>query len=152
MAPARGCRAHGALHRAPPNEKMNTRVTQITTRRSRFLVAALEPGLPVVASMAYREFTDSEGLSWRVWTTVPSAGTHLRGGFEHGWLTFETRIGDSTRLRRLVPIPRDWESADEDRLELLCKAADEVMRHSRPSGGVTARGSLRDDRPHREAD
>src|SRR6185503_20773293 len=106
-------------------------VTQLTTGTSRATDALLEPGLPLAFGMAYREFVDSDGLSWRVWTTVPSAGTHLRGGFEHGWLTFETTSGGATRLRRLVPVPRDWESADEARLELMCKADDEVSRFTR---------------------
>jgi len=107
-------------------------VTQLTTGTSRATAALLEPGLPLASGMAYREFVDSDGLSWRVWTTVPSAGTHLRGGFEHGWLTFETTSGGATRLRRLVPVPRDWETAEDARLELMCKAADEVSRFTRP--------------------
>lgn len=81
--------------------------------------------------MAYREFVDSTGLSWRVWSTVPSAGSRLRGGFDRGWLTFERTTGDkASPLRRLCPIPADWETAAEDRLELLCRSADEVTRPS----------------------
>lgn len=106
-------------------------VTHVTTGTSRATKALLESGLPLAFGMAYREFVDSDGLSWRVWTTVPSAGTHLRGGFEHGWLTFESTSGGATRLRRLVPVPRDWESVDNSRLELMCKAADEVSRFTR---------------------
>ena len=106
-------------------------VTHVTTGTSRATKALLESGLPLAFGMAYREFVDTDGLSWRVWTTVPSAGTHLRGGFEHGWLTFETTSGGATRLRRLVPVPRDWESVDDARLELMCKAADEVSRFTR---------------------
>jgi hypothetical protein len=79
--------------------------------------------------MAYREFVDSEGISWRVWSTVPLAGTRLRGGFDQGWLTFErTGSNASSNLRRLVPIPADWETAPDDRLEVMCRAADEVAR------------------------
>jgi hypothetical protein len=78
--------------------------------------------------MAYREFVDSKGVSWRVWSTVPMAGTRLRGGFDQGWLTFESTSSDETVLRRLVPIPEDWESAPDDRLELMCRSADEVVR------------------------
>jgi hypothetical protein len=79
--------------------------------------------------MAYREFVDTNGQSWRVWSTVPSMGSRLRGGFDQGWLTFERTNGDSTQpLRRLVPIPPDWESAPEDRLELMCRTAEEVAR------------------------
>jgi hypothetical protein len=78
--------------------------------------------------MAYREFTDSSGVAWRVWSTVPIAGSRLRGGFDQGWLTFESTNSGETVLRRLVPIPRDWESVPEDRLELMCRSADEVAR------------------------
>ena len=79
--------------------------------------------------MAYREFVDNDGQSWRAWSTVPSTGSRLRGGFDQGWLTFERISGDrSLPLRRLVPIPADWESAPDDRLELLCRSADEVAR------------------------
>jgi hypothetical protein len=79
--------------------------------------------------MAYREFLDSKGQSWRAWSTVPSMGTRLRGGFDQGWLTFECISADkSAPLRRLVPIPGDWETASEERLELMCRSADEVAR------------------------
>src|SRR5689334_12348767 len=79
--------------------------------------------------MAYREFVDSTGQSWRAWSTVPSAGSRLRGGFDQGWLTFERTTGDNTEpLRRLVPIPQDWETASDERLELLCRTAEEVSR------------------------
>ena len=79
--------------------------------------------------MAYREFVDSSGESWRVWSTVPSTGSRLRGGFDQGWLTFERINADrSLPLRRLVPIPADWESASDERLDLMCRSADEVAR------------------------
>ncbi len=48
----------------------------------------------------------------------------LSGGFERGWLTFECQ----DRLRRLAPIPDGWERCAVERLELLCKAAEEVTR------------------------
>lgn len=78
--------------------------------------------------MAYREFIDSKGVSWRVWSTVPMAGTRLRGGFDQGWLTFESTNSNETILRRLVPLPAEWESADDQRLELMCRSAEEVVR------------------------
>lgn len=80
--------------------------------------------------MAYREFLDSKGVSWRVWSTIPSAATRLGGGFDQGWLTFERtsppKEAKAFPLRRLVPIPRDWEEASDNRLELLCRSAEEV--------------------------
>lgn len=56
------------------------------------------------------------------------AGTRLRGGFDQGWLTFECTNCPQPILRRLVPIPGDWESMPEERLEVMCKAAEEVPR------------------------
>ena len=93
--------------------------------------------------MAYREFVDGSGQSWRVWSTVPSTGSRLRGGFGQGWLTFERINADNTLpLRRLVPIPADWESAAEGQLELLCREAEEVARpragQSRPESSEAA--------------
>jgi hypothetical protein len=86
----------------------------------------------LVSGMAYREFVDSNGVSWRVWSTVPSAGSRLRGGFDQGWLTFERTTAESSTtpapLRRLVPIPADWETAHEGRLDVMCQSADEVAR------------------------
>lgn len=64
-----------------------------------------------------------------MWSTVPSTGSRLRGGFDQGWLTFERTNADrSLPLRRLVPIPAEWETAPEDRLELMCRSAEEVTR------------------------
>jgi hypothetical protein len=86
-----------------------------------------------VSGMAYREFVDSNGVSWRVWSTVPSAGTRLHGGFDQGWLTFERTSPESAGtapLRRLCPIPADWEGAAESRLDLMCRSAEEVNRPS----------------------
>ena len=84
--------------------------------------------------MAYREFTDSKGDAWRVWSTVPMAGSRLRNGFDQGWLTFEGTTSGETVLRRLVPIPADWESASNERLELMCRSAEKVARPTPPSG------------------
>lgn len=74
--------------------------------------------------MAQREFTDSKGTRWLVWSTTPSQGSVLDGEMQKGWLTFES---DGER-RRLVPIPRDWERAESDRMELYCRAAQAVTR------------------------
>ena len=105
---------------------------------SRGVYDAMESGLPLGPGMAYREFLDSKGVSWRVWSTIPSAATRLGGGFDQGWLTFErTSPPNAARafpLRRLVPIPPDGEEVSDNRLELLCRSAEEV-----PRGQVRAR-------------
>jgi hypothetical protein len=74
--------------------------------------------------MAQREFTDTKGTSWLVWSTTPTTGSVLAGDMQNGWLTFES---DGER-RRLVPIPRDWENAAPERMELYCRAALPVTR------------------------
>lgn len=76
--------------------------------------------------MAYREFTDSQGSVWRVWSTVPSSATGLSGGFARGWLTFNS----GERLRRLAPIPSEWETLPRERLEMLCAVAQDVARRT----------------------
>ena len=80
--------------------------------------------------MAYREFVDSKGVSWRVWSTIPTPVSRLGGGFDQGWLTFQRTSPENPAkafpLRRLVPIPGDWEGASPNRLELLCLSAEEV--------------------------
>jgi hypothetical protein len=80
-------------------------------------------------SMPILEFVDSNGVAWRVWNTVPTTRTSRSGELERGWLTFESAAG----LRRLAPIPPNWEVATLDRLELMCRAASEVPRRTRDS-------------------
>ena len=79
--------------------------------------------------MATRDFRDGNGTNWRVWSTVPISGAVINAGFEKGWLTFESASG---ALRRLAPVPSGWEDAPDDRLDLLCRAATEVPRHTGP--------------------
>ena len=74
--------------------------------------------------MAQREFTDSKGTRWLVWSTTPSQGSVLVSDMQNGWLTFECE----TERRRLVPVPRDWELAAPERMELYCRAAQPVTR------------------------
>lgn len=70
--------------------------------------------------MAFKEFRDAAGISWRVWATYPTVGKIYSSGFEKGWLTFESHLG----RRRLAPIPGRWETMEEDKLRLLLKAAE----------------------------
>jgi len=78
--------------------------------------------------MPSREFMDSHGVAWRVWSTVPSGSSVRVTKFATGWLTFES----ASSLRRLAPLPPNWETAPMDRLELMCRAAAEVPRHTGP--------------------
>ena len=82
--------------------------------------------------MPLREFKDEAGRPWQAWDTYPAGNTSGRGSalgrymaqqpenagvqptsvrqrFEAGWLTFQS----GKERRRLVPIPTDWEDADE---------------------------------------
>jgi hypothetical protein len=76
--------------------------------------------------MAIRDFTDSAGIDWRVWSTTPRAGAVYEESHKAGWLTFES----ATTRKRLAPIPRGWEEASPERLDLMCRAAEIVRRTS----------------------
>jgi hypothetical protein len=82
--------------------------------------------------MGYREFIDSVGVVWKVWNTVPLAGAVLAGEMQNGWLTFESM---TCSLRRLAPVPDDWQLLSAEKLEALCtKAA--AVRPATLSGEV----------------
>ena len=84
--------------------------------------------------MASKVFQDANGESWRVWNTVPVTGAVINPGFEKGWLTFESASG---LLRRLAPVPAGWEELSPERLDLLCRAATNVPRHTGPFRRIT---------------
>lgn len=73
--------------------------------------------------MSYREFTDREGRTWRAWDTYPQSRSIVTAAFAQGWLCFESEAGK----RRLTPIPHSWEEMPPERLDLLLRAADEVV-------------------------
>jgi hypothetical protein len=89
------------------------------------------------ATVALREFVGDDGKEWQVWDTRPAASspnaimpapylvgeiTRISKKRERGWLTF---TADADR-RRLSPIPKDWETADEASLRTMLAAADPV--------------------------
>jgi hypothetical protein len=74
--------------------------------------------------MAHRDFTDSKGIHWLVWSTTPSSSSVLATDMKQGWLTFESE----SERRRLLPVPRDWEEASPERMELYLRAAQTVTR------------------------
>lgn len=61
-----------------------------------------------------------------MWDTTPRAGAFYDEALRGGWLTFETH---GVR-KRLAPIPRGWEEASLERLDLMCRAAEVVRRAS----------------------
>lgn len=87
--------------------------------------------LPDDAHMASREFTDSEGVVWRVWDVTPAHLHPITKSEEYmepyagGWLTFESPF----EKRRLVaPYPSRWGAYDLQQLEMLCRAAQPVTK------------------------
>lgn len=78
--------------------------------------------------MASRDFIDSRGRAWRVWSTMPWRANAVMGAAADGWLSFESE----GELRRLVPAPKHWEDASPERLELMCRVAEAVERRTGP--------------------
>jgi hypothetical protein len=96
--------------------------------------------------MAHREFTDTFGRNWNVWSVVPERaerrrrdGAAVRGAerrhgkskefrvplaeqWVDGWLAFETK-GEK---RRLAPIPDDWEAATDEQLHRMLERAEQI--------------------------
>lgn len=100
--------------------------------------------------MAHREFRDSKGRQWVVWSVQPeyaerrnaaASAAHrgaerrknaeyrvpLSGDFSHGWLCFE-RKGEK---RRLSPFPANWADMSDAELGALCATAAKVQHGTR---------------------
>lgn len=73
--------------------------------------------------MAYREFTDREGRTWRAWDTYPQIRSIVTAPYAAGWLCFESQEGK----RRLTPIPEGWDELPQERLCMLLRTADQVV-------------------------
>ena len=77
--------------------------------------------------MATRSFTDSAGVEWLIWHVTPGQHTRRAGRglstlpdeLADGWLCFESGAGK----RRFYPVPPEWETLADDKLEILCRAA-----------------------------
>lgn len=77
--------------------------------------------------MAYRSFTDRDGIEWQVWDVLPNST--VRHTLSGGWLTFES----AEEKRRLAPVPLYWVSAEDDELERLMRTAAVVPRRDAPA-------------------
>jgi hypothetical protein len=79
-----------------------------------------------LGSMPIRDFVDTNGALWVVWSTTPSQGSRhgVDTPYREGWLTFTS----GAARRRLSPIPEEWHNASAERLELYLRAATEVRR------------------------
>ena len=103
--------------------------------------------------MALREFSDSAGTLWTVWSTHPtqvdSSGASalgrfmdslpreisaqplgVRAAYASGWLTFKT----ASETRRLAPIPDDWEAASDEGLRRYLIEAQSIAPVERRHG------------------
>jgi hypothetical protein len=92
--------------------------------------------------MPHREFIDSAGRAWDVWTVLPERverrrstppegirfnerrerdeyRVQLADEWATGWLCFQT----GTQKRRLAPYPDNWTELDSSELERLCHEA-----------------------------
>jgi hypothetical protein len=97
--------------------------------------------------MGLVEFTDKDGIGWRVWhVETPASRAHLMDPqFRNGWLVFERQ--DGTERRRFNQVPDDWASLPRERLALLCSlAVPAVAPRNSPSGQQAVMS-----RPEREA-
>lgn len=103
---------------------------------------AMELSLLSTRGMPVRSFVDRAGVTWRVWATRPSRATVLSNDFADGWLTFESE----SSVRRLAPVPDGWVEASDDRLYLMCRAAEPMPRRT---GAISADLSSSDEDPPR---
>lgn len=106
--------------------------------------------------MPYRTFVDSTGADWQVWDIVPQLSERrgddhtdrrheptairftdrrednrrliqtrrsvLRGTYARGWLCFDS----ANEKRRLSPIPYDWTTCADDKLESYARRGESV--------------------------
>ena len=89
-----------------------------------------------------REFTDSRGVEWRVWSVTPAhmhpvtRGEDYMADLQDGWLAFESAKG---KRRLEAPYPETWQTCDLRALEELCERASAVRRRpNSPSGARRA--------------
>jgi hypothetical protein len=73
--------------------------------------------------MGDREFIDSSGIAWKVWNTIPGEGGGFSTDVPGECLTFESM---TCSLRRVAPVPENWEQLPVDFLEQLCAGASDA--------------------------
>ena len=83
--------------------------------------------------MALVVFTDSRGVTWRVWNITTESlrrSDYLEPEYKTGWLCFESEA--TGERRRLTGAPADWMTLPAERLDLLARMATPVSRRGRP--------------------
>lgn len=93
--------------------------------------------------MGLREFKDSDGVVWQVWTVTAdvldkrTAAEDYMREWQDGWLCFE----HPGARRRLAQFPADWEAMPDEKLQLLLNQAQLVKpRKGATSGKYPATG------------
>ena len=87
--------------------------------------------------MGLREFRDSDGVVWQVWTVTAdvldkrTAAEDYMRDWQDGWLCFE----HSGARKRLAQFPPDWEKMGDEQLQALLDQAQAVKQ--RKSGSVS---------------
>lgn len=71
-----------------------------------------------------RRFRVDNDVEWTAFEVIPEPSLLVNSNFSNGWLSFE----GGGELRRLVPIPPDWESASESDLRSMLARAKPVSR------------------------
>ena len=71
-----------------------------------------------------RIFDDMRGKRWHAYAVHPSGRAALPEAFRNGWLTFES----ADEMRRIAPIPENWEALSIEDLRLLCHRADRAPK------------------------
>lgn len=94
-----------------------------------------------------RTYQDRDGTEWRVWAVTPVTRMYIErreddigpppptggndegrdrrlGDLQAGWLAFES----VSEKRRFYPVPTDWQSCPDERLDLIRRAAQPVTR------------------------
>lgn len=105
--------------------------------------------------MGLREFRDSDGVVWQVWTVTAdvldkrtTAEDYMRE-WQDGWLCFE----HTGARRRLAQFPADWEAMPDEKLQLLLDQAQPVkQRKGATSGEYPATGDHASSSTHPSSD
>ncbi|HEX7241102.1 MAG TPA: hypothetical protein VF263_12590 [Longimicrobiaceae bacterium] len=72
--------------------------------------------------MAYRDFLDHAGVTWKVWDTYPHSASNVRQSYARGWLSFQSE----DERRRLQPVPEGWEGATDDEMQEWLEASQAI--------------------------
>lgn len=114
---------------------------RLRTDRAKEQAAEREAEAGPRTSPAHRVFDDARGNHWHAFAVKSSTAIEERRAlpeaFRRGWLVFES--GDE--IRRLAPVPENWEELPVEALRDLCQRASVSRRRgaSPPSGSDSDR-------------